>query len=105
MTKNLAVVISGGALALALAASVGPVGASGPSTSAAGVASAALLMPSDSPIIRDSSAQAAPAYGLAPPIVNDAAQAAPSHGNDPPIIDDAVLAASSQGLEPPIVDD
>jgi hypothetical protein len=88
MTRNLAVVIPGGALVLALAASVGPLGATGASASAAGVASATLLMPSDPPIIRDSSARAAPAYGLAPPIVDDAVQAAPSRGNDPPIVDD-----------------
>jgi len=61
MTRNLAVVIPGGALVLALAASVGPLGATGASASAAGVASATLLMPSDPPIIRGSSAQAAPA--------------------------------------------
>ena len=105
MIRNLAVVISGGALGFALAASVGPLGASGASADATDVASATLLMPSDPPIIRGSSAQAAPAYGLPPPVVDDAVQAAPSRGNDPPIIDDAALAASSQGLEPPIVDD
>jgi hypothetical protein len=105
MIRNLAVVISGGALGFALAASVGPLGANEASASAAGVASATLLTPSDPPIIRDSSAQAAPAYGLPPPIVDDAVQAAPSRGNDPPIIDDAARAASSRGLEPPIIDD
>ena len=106
MTRTLAVMISGGgALVFALAASAGPLGATWASASAAGVASATLLMPSDPPIIRGSSAQADPAYGLPPPIVDDAAQAAPSQGNEPPIIDDAVQAGSSRGLEPPIVDD
>jgi hypothetical protein len=88
MIRNLAVVIPGGALVLALAASAGPPGATGPGASEAGVASAALLMPSDSPVIRDSGAQPARAYGLPPPIVDDAVQAASSRGNEPPIIDD-----------------
>jgi hypothetical protein len=105
MIRILAVVISGGALGFALAASVGPLGANEASASAAGVASATSLMPSDPPIIRDSSAQAAPAYGLPPPIVDDAVQAAPAYGLPPPIIDDAVQAAPSRGNDPPIIDD
>ena len=106
MTRTLAVMISGGgALVFALAASAGPLGATEASASARSVASATLLMPSDPPIIRDSSAQAAPAYGLPPPIVDDAAQAAPAYGLPPPIVDDAALTASSRGLGPPIVDD
>lgn len=86
MTRNLAVVISGGALVLALGAAGGALGADGTGAATAGVAPAKVLGQGWGD---GTNGTQAPAYDLPPPIIDDASvQAASSHGNDPPIIDD-----------------
>ena len=123
MPRNLVVVVSGGALAFALAGVASPAMAWG-SVHPAGVTHAKLFMPADPPVIRGSAARPGHAGKVpirnagAPPVITDAKARPGQPGHvpiwnpgDPPIIrrSNAVPGSAARKLlaqaDPPVVRD